>query len=494
VTAAAAGKASPREAFLFLAESRVLDAASFAQVSRDNAAHTDRFLIAFMSELASLLDGARIRPLVFVDLETTGGRAGTDRVTEIGVVEVSPDGVTHWSSLVNPQKPIPAFVQSLTGITDEMVCAAPTFDALADALAQRLAGKLFIAHNARFDHGFLKHEFGRVGLPFDPDVLCTVRLSRALFPHEARHGLDAVVQRLCLAPAGRHRALADADLLWQFWQRIHALHPREAIEAAIERLTRAGGADEIVDGLPAGSGVYVCFDERGTPLYVGKSARVRQRVRAQLFGDRRSSRDIQLAERVRRVNVYPVGGEVGLLLAEAHWSAVLRPELARRRPRPGGLGAPPWPYAGPIALIERDAHTGAASFHVLDAWQYLGSAPHRDGAQALVRRATCPDRATESEAAVAPPQDAPDSRVGGSLDSASADLGVIRPRFDARVLKILTQRLLRGGLTIEGLDAAPVCHTAQATAKDGDQLSAPTPPRVQMCDSAVRIASERDAS
>lgn len=442
-----------------------------------------------MTDPCSLLADAHTRPLAFVDLETTGGQAGADRVTEIGIVEVGLDGVRHWSTLIDPLRPIPAFVQRLTGITDDMVRGAPTFDAVAEELARRLAGKLFVAHNARFDHGFLKSEFGRLGLPFDPDVLCTVRLSRMLFPHETRHGLDAVVERLCLVPSGRHRALADADLLWQFWQRIHALHPRDAIHAAIGRLTRAGGVDEMTDALPAGSGVYAYFDGAGKPLYVSKSAKVRQRVRTQLFSDRRSARDAELAERVRRVDVYPVIGEIGLLLAEAHWSAVLRPELSRRRGAPSAAGAPPWPYAGPIALVERDSHTGAAGFHVIDAWQYVGSAPHRDGALELLRRSRSPamvaGRVPGVEAVSGPPPRA----------SAVASLGTVQPRFDAAVFTVLARRLARGGLTIEPLDVAPAGDTARPLpADDVGQPTAPTPPLVHTCDSAMRIAVERDAS
>lgn len=162
-----------------------------------------------MSE-QSLPEPALDVPIVFVDLETTGGSTSEHRITEVGVVEVGPAGVSRWSSLVDPQQSIPSFIQQLTGITNAMVRGAPTFDAIAPALFERLNGKLFVAHNASFDRGFLRGEFRRAGIAFDPDVLCTVRLSRALFPSEKRHGLDALVERHGLVPSDRHRALADA--------------------------------------------------------------------------------------------------------------------------------------------------------------------------------------------------------------------------------------------------------------------------------------------
>lgn len=189
----------------------------------------------------ALLDrmlGALERPMVFVDLETTGGNAQTDRITEIGVVEVSRYGVETWTSLVDPGREIPLFIQELTGISNDMVRGQPVFESLAPALAARLRERLFVAHNARFDYGFLQRSFERAGVAFEADMLCTVQLSRKPFPDAGRHGLSAIVERYALEPLGRHRALADADLVWQFWQVIHARHPVETIRHAVTSLTR----------------------------------------------------------------------------------------------------------------------------------------------------------------------------------------------------------------------------------------------------------------
>ncbi|CAG4924767.1 exonuclease domain-containing protein [Paraburkholderia saeva] len=329
-------------------------------------------------------------PIVFVDLETTGGSVGEHRITEVGVVEVGPQGVSRWSTLLDPQQPIPPFIQQLTGITDAMVRGAPTFESIAPALFERLKGKLFVAHNASFDRGFLRGEFARVGLTFNPDVLCTVRLSRALFPAEKRHGLDALVQRHALVPSDRHRALADADLLWQFWQRLHNLVPVDALRTQIERTTRyfqlAGDiTEDLLDTAPAGCGVYVFYGEDDLPLYVGRSVRVRQRVRAHLTAERRSAKDVRLAQLVRRVEWRATGGELGALLAEAQWIATLRPRH-NRAPRVGRNDPidAPWPFTGPIVFEERDAQSQASAFHVIDRWRYLGGAATRKEAALLV--------------------------------------------------------------------------------------------------------------
>ncbi len=173
-------------------------------------------------------------PLIFVDLETSGANFANDRIIEIGLIEVDADGAREWSVLVNPERPISSFITGLTGIDDAMVDAAPPFRELAPALLDRLRGRLFIAHNARFDYGFLKSEFSALGMDFRSPNLCTVKLSRKLFPQHYRHNLDTLVERHGLSVAGdRHRALADARVLWDLWQCWHRLLPVDAIRDAV---------------------------------------------------------------------------------------------------------------------------------------------------------------------------------------------------------------------------------------------------------------------
>jgi len=173
--------------------------------------------------------------LIFLDLETTGMAAAEERITEIGLVEVANgEAVGSWSQLVNPQRSIPPFIQALTGITDKMVEDAPTFEQLATGLFERLDGKLLVAHNARFDFGFLECEFARLGICYRPQVLCTVKLSRKLFPEQRRHNLDSLIERHGLRCEARHRALGDAEVLWQFLQKIYAEVDAVRIAAALK--------------------------------------------------------------------------------------------------------------------------------------------------------------------------------------------------------------------------------------------------------------------
>ena len=268
--------------------------------------------------------------LAFVDLETTGGAATEDRVTEIGIVQVDDDGVREWSSLVNPLVHIPPFIQSLTGITDDMVRDAPTFSDLADEVSALLADRVFIAHNARFDYGFLKNEFRRTGHDFRPAVLCTVRLSRKLFPGFSRHNLDALAERHRLEVSQRHRALGDAQLIWQFWNRLHETHAPEAIDDAVSALlsrpTLPSRLDTLrIDAIPATHGVYLFYGENDLPLYVGKANNLRRRVLSHFSGDHVSSREMKLVQQIERIDWIETAGEVGALLQEAHLVKTLLP-------------------------------------------------------------------------------------------------------------------------------------------------------------------------
>ena len=117
-----------------------------------------------------------------------------------------------------------------------MVENAPSFETLADTVRERLQDGLFIAHNARFDYGFLHHAFVRSGHRLDSEMLCTVKLSRALFPAEKKHNLDSLITRHELIPEARHRALADADLLWQLWRKLNAVVPYEVFSKTVQTL------------------------------------------------------------------------------------------------------------------------------------------------------------------------------------------------------------------------------------------------------------------
>lgn len=273
--------------------------------------------------------------LAFIDLETTGADPVRDRITEIGIVEVDGDTVSRWSTLVNPERAIPAFIERLTGISNAMVAEAPTFDQVAAELGRRLQGRLFVAHNARFDYGFVRHEYRRFGQRFQADVLCTVRLSRRLFPEHPRHNLDSLIERHGLAAGDRHRALADADLIWQFWERIGREVERGRIGEAVQhQLKRPSLPSQLpsdaLDDLPEAPGVYLFHGDDDALLYVGRGANLRQRVTAHFAAGTREPRDQRIARDIRRIDWQETVGELGALLLESRLVKDRRPQYNRR--------------------------------------------------------------------------------------------------------------------------------------------------------------------
>ena len=155
--------------------------------------------------------------LVFLDIETTGGSHTRDRITEVALIKIEDSEITAtWESLINPEMPIPRHITSFTGITDEMVKHAPKFEDIAGDLYSHLEGAVMTAHNSRFDHGFLKAEYKRMGGTLRVRTLCTVKLSRQLYPHVQGHSLDAIMNRFGLTTDARHRGMGDVQLMLDF--------------------------------------------------------------------------------------------------------------------------------------------------------------------------------------------------------------------------------------------------------------------------------------
>jgi len=145
-----------------------------------------------------------------VDVETTGGAAEMNRITEVGIVLL--DGtevVKTFHSLVDPGAPITPFVVKLTGITDEMVSGAPQFRGVADEIDSLLHGRIFVAHNVQFDYKMIKQELKRCAIMFDAPRLCTVKLARKVFPGFPSYSLHNLTKSLELPDFHHHRALDD---------------------------------------------------------------------------------------------------------------------------------------------------------------------------------------------------------------------------------------------------------------------------------------------
>lgn len=283
------------------------------------------------------------KEFIFIDTETTGCRPTVDRVIDIGFYHVVDNEiVAQWEQLINPETPIPGNIQSLTGITNKMVADAPVFADIASELAAQLKGKIFVAHNARFDYAFIRNEMKRVGISFQAKTLCTVKLSRKLFPHEPRHNLDAIAARYNLTITGRHRALADANLIVQFFAQLPDHIPNDTLTAVInkslkEHVLPTGLSCETLEDLPSTAGVYRFYGDNGALLYIGKSTSLRERVLSHFSSDHTSNKEMQLSQQVKSIDYIMTAGELGALLKEATLIKQESPIFNRQLRRHKGL-------------------------------------------------------------------------------------------------------------------------------------------------------------
>ena len=261
--------------------------------------------------------------LVFLDIETTGGTPLYDRITEIALVRIVDGEIAErWETLINPEVPIPPQISQLTGITNEMVKNAPTFKEIAPQLYNHLEGMVMAAHNVRFDHGFLKAEYKRIGATLRQRVLCTVKLSRRLFPEHKSHSLDSIINRHGLATKSRHRAMGDVQLMIDYLEvakrELGSVRVLELIDDLSKTQSLPSGLDaSILDDIPNTSGVYLFYGENELPIYIGKSVTLRSRVLSHFSSDHASSKEMKIAQEVKRVEWIETAGELGALLLES---------------------------------------------------------------------------------------------------------------------------------------------------------------------------------
>jgi DNA polymerase-3 subunit epsilon len=274
--------------------------------------------------------------LAFVDLETTGTSLARDRVIDIGILRVEDNKLVQtYNSLINPQTYVSEFITQMTGITSQLLETAPSFYEIKDDILELLKDCVFVAHNVRFDYGFLKNEFRRYNITYSSKHFCTVKLSRTLFPRFKKHNLDSVIERFGFECKNRHRAYDDAKILWDFTQVIQQKFDPEKLKAAMDIVLRRPStplnlSHLDLDSLPESPGVYIFYAKDGAPLYIGKSKNIKERVLSHFASDHSSATEMKIAQQVFSIETIKTAGELGALLKESMLVKQLQPLYNRK--------------------------------------------------------------------------------------------------------------------------------------------------------------------
>jgi DNA polymerase III subunit epsilon len=272
---------------------------------------------------------------VFVDVETTGASALNGQIIEIGIIRVENGRVVDtYQTLLQPHRFISTLITQITGITNDDLEGKPRFDEVALLVRDLLSDAIFVAHNARFDYGFIKTEFKRLGIDWNAKTLCTVKVSRSLFPTERSHSLETIINSHHIPVKARHRAYDDAEAMLLFLQAAETKLSPQVVVSAIERAlgnpTIPSNIDPaIIKNLPHAPGVYFFYDKDDNLLYVGKSVDIKNRVRSHFTNAHTSTKETILTQLVSYIEYETTSGELSALLREAALIKELAPTYNR---------------------------------------------------------------------------------------------------------------------------------------------------------------------
>jgi DNA polymerase-3 subunit epsilon len=258
-----------------------------------------------------------------VDIETTGGFAQANGITEICIHVFDGESVAEiYHTLINPQQPIPYYIQSMTGITNEMVADAPLFRDVAAKIYELLQDKIFVAHNVNFDYSFIKAQLAAHQFNLNTRKLCTVRLSRKIFPGFPSYSLGNLCHSLGITINDRHRAGGDSEATVKVFQLL-LQHDKESVihksllRGSKEQLLPPHVPKEDFEQLPYTPGVYYFHNDKGKIIYVGKAKNIRYRVNSHFSNNSQSRQKQNFLRFTHRISFQPCATELMAQILES---------------------------------------------------------------------------------------------------------------------------------------------------------------------------------
>ena len=270
-----------------------------------------------------------------VDIETTGGIARRDKITEIGIIVFQNGEVLDkFTTLIDPERSIPVEITRITGITNEMVASAPKFYEVAKEIIIRLQDCVFVAHNVHFDYNFIREEFSQLGYHFNSKKLCTLQLSRRQFKGLRSYSLGSLIQHFDIVVNARHRAMDDCLATLELFKKI--LHEQSA-ESLNHKTWLPNVLKETkfppsisldaIENLPEETGVYFMLNQSFQAIYIGKSKNIRERI-LQHFNTT-GTKVQKMLSNVHYLDYQLTGSELMASLLEAELIKKHQPEINR---------------------------------------------------------------------------------------------------------------------------------------------------------------------
>ena len=274
-----------------------------------------------------------------VDIETTGGFASSNGITEIAVIVT--DGrniIDSFHTLLNPVHTIPKFVESLTGITNEMVEYERNFESIADELYELLHDKIFVAHNVNFDYSFIKHHLATAGYELHCKKLCTIRLGRQVFPGLKGYGLDKICRHLEIEIEERHRAKGDAEATVKLLHHLLNCDTNGYAQTMLkghskEQFLPPNVPSSEIKKLPGTPGVYYFHDKKGKVIYVGKAKSLVKRVSSHFSNNKINRQKQEFLKKIYHISYQETATELMAFILESIEIKRIWPEQNRSQKR-----------------------------------------------------------------------------------------------------------------------------------------------------------------
>ena len=258
-----------------------------------------------------------------VDIETTGGHASANGITEIAICIHDGKKVIHkYATLINPRVEIPTYITTLTGISNDMVKNEPYIEQVAGDIYELLKDKIFVAHNVNFDYSFVRYHLASCGYTLQNSKLCTLRLSRKIIPGYPSYSLGKLCHQLGIENNARHRAMGDAEATSILFSLLIEKDKEKQILKALkqnskEQVLPPNLPKQDVQNLPNLPGIYYFHDQHGKVIYVGKAKSLYKRVCSHFSGNNPGPQRQEFLKNIYKVSFQLCGTELVAFVLEA---------------------------------------------------------------------------------------------------------------------------------------------------------------------------------